>query len=356
MSLLSVMPDIVAAASANLESLGSALRSANTVAARQTTAIAAPAADEVSAAVTSIFGAHAQEFQTLSAKAAAFHDEFVNLLMRGAAQYVSTEVANAQQTLVNSVNTPAQALLGHNLIGTSVGHGSAAANPASTISFNTPFGTFVVSSNGNNISYLLYTAIGPEGLSVTPTGVALGTGTDGPVGGVTKVLLPFGNSELMINGDASSGGAVVNYSSGTLTVPAAISLLAALAGPDVTGTASLASSYHAFTSALGSGHPLAAIGAFLYAPANFADAVLFGHQTITGALSGQGLDFTIPFGGIFAPLEPATLTVQPQTFSAAGTPYTQHAAHFALRGTEFGGIVPELLNSFVRFVDAANRL
>ena len=62
MSLLSVVPDVVATASANLENLGSALSSANAAAASQTTAIAAPAADEVSAAVTALFGAHAQEF------------------------------------------------------------------------------------------------------------------------------------------------------------------------------------------------------------------------------------------------------------------------------------------------------
>jgi hypothetical protein len=95
MSSLSIAPDLVAAASGNLENLGSALRSANAAAASQTTAIAAPAADEVSAAITALFGAHAQEFQALSAKAAAFHDGFVNLLSGGAAQYVSSEAANA---------------------------------------------------------------------------------------------------------------------------------------------------------------------------------------------------------------------------------------------------------------------
>jgi PE family len=130
MSSLNIAPDIVAAASGNLENLGSALRSANAAAASQTTAIAAPAADEVSAAITALFGAHAQQFHALTTKAAAFNDEFVNLLDGGAAQYVSTELTNAQQTLVNAVNAPAQALLGHPLIGTSQGT-AAAANPAS---------------------------------------------------------------------------------------------------------------------------------------------------------------------------------------------------------------------------------
>jgi PE family len=57
--LLSIAPDIVSAARGNLQHLGSALRSANAAAASQTTAVAAPAADEVSAAITGLFGTHA---------------------------------------------------------------------------------------------------------------------------------------------------------------------------------------------------------------------------------------------------------------------------------------------------------
>src|SRR5262245_48436655 len=103
MSSLSVVPEIVSAASGNLQNLGSALRSASAAAASQTTAVMAPAADEVSAAITALLGTHAQEFQTINAQAAAFHDEFVNRLSGGAAQYVSAELANAQQTALGSV-------------------------------------------------------------------------------------------------------------------------------------------------------------------------------------------------------------------------------------------------------------
>lgn len=99
MSLLSVAPDIVSAASGNLDNLGSALRSASAAAAGQTTAVVAPAADEISAAITALLGSHAQEFQAVNAQAAAFHDEFVSNLNGGAAQYVAAELANAQQIL-----------------------------------------------------------------------------------------------------------------------------------------------------------------------------------------------------------------------------------------------------------------
>ncbi|BBZ39680.1 PE family protein [Mycobacterium conspicuum] len=94
MSFLSIAPDMVAGASENLADLGSALRSATATAATQTTSIAAPAADEVSAAITALLGTHARGFHAASAKAAAFHDDFVNLLKGGAAQYVGTEAAS----------------------------------------------------------------------------------------------------------------------------------------------------------------------------------------------------------------------------------------------------------------------
>ena len=190
MSLLSIAPDVVAGASGNLENLGSALRSANAAAASQTTAIAAPAADEVSAAITGLFGTHAEEFQALSAKAAAFHDDFVNLLNGGAAHYVSTELTNAQQTLANAVNGPAQALLGHPLIGTGTGAASAAAaNPADTIGsifgINRSLGPFGLSVNFNQISF-------------TGGGFAL-------TGNLAVTLnTPFG-SPVLLGGNATAG-------------------------------------------------------------------------------------------------------------------------------------------------------
>ncbi len=107
MSLLSVVPEAVTTASGDLDELASVVRSANAAAASRTTAIAAPAADEVSTAITAIFGTHAQGFQALGAKASAFHDEFAKLLHGGAAQYLNTEVANAEQSLVNAVSMPA---------------------------------------------------------------------------------------------------------------------------------------------------------------------------------------------------------------------------------------------------------
>jgi len=195
MSWLSVAPDIVSTASGNLQKLGSALRSASAAAASQTAAVAAPAADQVSAAISTLLGTRGQEFHTLNAQAAAFHDEFVNRLSGAAAQYASTELANAQQTLVNTVSAPAQALLGHPLIGTGQGaEAGAGANSAATIvdpnqvvtqSANIPFGPFQISLSQTGVSdFTAGTLSGVSNAAVTlnsplgPVGLLSGSGTE----------------------------------------------------------------------------------------------------------------------------------------------------------------------------------
>jgi hypothetical protein len=99
MSFLGVTPDAVTSAAGHLGAIGSALSSANATAAGPTTGAAAMAADEVSAAVQALFATHAQAYQSVSAQMEAYHSQFVNLLNGGAASYLNTEIANAQQTL-----------------------------------------------------------------------------------------------------------------------------------------------------------------------------------------------------------------------------------------------------------------
>lgn len=127
MSFLTVAPDMVTAAAGNLESVGSALNEAAAAAAPATVGLAAPAADRVSAVVAAMLGAYARDFQGISAQIAGFHNQFVGALRGGAAAYASAEAANVQQTVVNAVNAPAQALLGHPLIGPETVGSSAAA-------------------------------------------------------------------------------------------------------------------------------------------------------------------------------------------------------------------------------------
>ncbi|WP_085101644.1 PE family protein [Mycobacterium paraense] len=99
MSFVAAAPETMGAVAGDLAGIGSSLREATAAAAGQTTAITSAAADDVSLAISDLFGSYGQQFQTMSAQAAAFHNEFVRVLNAGAAAYVSTEIANAQQAI-----------------------------------------------------------------------------------------------------------------------------------------------------------------------------------------------------------------------------------------------------------------
>ncbi|WP_156747752.1 PE family protein, partial [Mycobacterium sp. E3198] len=94
-SFVFVSPDVLSTASSDLTAIGSAITSANAAAAGSTTSVVAAAQDEVSAAIARFFGGYAQEFQSLSAQAALFHDQFVQSLTSGSGMYATAEAANA---------------------------------------------------------------------------------------------------------------------------------------------------------------------------------------------------------------------------------------------------------------------
>ena len=95
---------MVTAAATDLANIGSTISSANAAAAVPTTGVLAAAADEVSAAIASLFSRHAAAYQALSDQAAAFHDQFVQTLNSGAGAYASTEAANVQQALASALD------------------------------------------------------------------------------------------------------------------------------------------------------------------------------------------------------------------------------------------------------------
>lgn len=94
MSFVSARPELLEAASADLAELGSTLSATNAFVAAPTTAVAAPGADGVSAAISVMFGWHGQAYQQLSAQAGAFHEQFVQLLRAGAQSYSTVDAAN----------------------------------------------------------------------------------------------------------------------------------------------------------------------------------------------------------------------------------------------------------------------
>jgi hypothetical protein len=84
----------MAAAATDVEGIGSAISAAHADAAGPTSGLLAPAADEVSTAITNLFGAYSREYQSVVRHAAAFHDEFTRALAGAGNAYASAEGAN----------------------------------------------------------------------------------------------------------------------------------------------------------------------------------------------------------------------------------------------------------------------
>ena len=78
-----------------MQGIGASIAATNTAAAAPTTGVLAPAADSVSARNAALLSAHAQHYQALSARAEAFHQQFVQTLIAGENSYAETEASNA---------------------------------------------------------------------------------------------------------------------------------------------------------------------------------------------------------------------------------------------------------------------
>ena len=128
MSYVNAAPEYVAAAATDLANIGSTISSANSAAVGPTSGVLAAGADEVSATVAALFDAHAQAYQALSAQAAYFHEQFVQLLNVGASHYALAEAANASplQTIEQGVLSVAAAPTGQTLTAAQSAIGSAA--------------------------------------------------------------------------------------------------------------------------------------------------------------------------------------------------------------------------------------
>lgn len=221
MSFLTVLPDMVATSAENLVDVCSTLGVANAAAAVSTTGIAAAASDEVSTAIATLFGSYAQEYQTLSARAAAFHDEFVSVLKGSGAAYLSAEVANAEQNLIKTVNAPARALLGHPLIPTD---GSATAGPGTGV-------------------------IGTAGLrTVDAVATAVRSGANATLGRVTAAESVVAASATRVASAATllPGHVAASVESVSASLPASLaslSLLGSTAAPAAQATVDIAAPY-----------------------------------------------------------------------------------------------------------------
>ncbi len=122
MSLVIAVPDVITAAATDLANIGSIISAADAAAASPTTGILAAAEDEVSAVIAPLFSSHGKAFQAVSARAAVFHDQFVQTLLRSASALSGAEAANStslqnlERDLLSAINAPSLALTGRPLI------------------------------------------------------------------------------------------------------------------------------------------------------------------------------------------------------------------------------------------------
>lgn len=95
MNFVTAQPESLAMAAGRLQEIGSALTAQNAASAAPMTGVLPAAADVVSLLTAAQFAKHGQMFQTLSAQAAALHENFVNTLRASAGSYAATEAINA---------------------------------------------------------------------------------------------------------------------------------------------------------------------------------------------------------------------------------------------------------------------
>jgi hypothetical protein len=221
MSYLIAAPEYLAAAASDLANIASSMSAANAVAMTPTSGVLAAGADEVSAMIAALFSTHAQAYQALSAQAASFHAQFVQLMNGGASQYALTEAANASpmqsvgQAALGAATSPGQAMTGHSLIGNGANATTPAANgapggllyaspaPAGT-GVNSALGQAGSTGGGSGAGGWLYGQSASGGLGANGGGSASFVGTGNGGAGVRGGVL-FGNGAVGALGGTEEG-------------------------------------------------------------------------------------------------------------------------------------------------------
>lgn len=269
MSFVTAAPEEVQAAARNLEGIRSMLAQSSASAAAPTAGVVAAAEDQVSAQVAAFFGAFGQEYQVISAQAQAFHEQFVNLVSAGAGAYLSTELANAQQSLLSAVTGPVHELLGHSAAASGGAVGAAAAGLTAARSAMLPLLGGVGSIIGSGA---------PIGQSINGAVAALQNGSaasllSGPMGAASQTL-PGG-----VAGLPAALTALPQALAPGLLAPAASAGLASIADPYQTLFADTAANLQTFGSAV-MAHPAPFLHQFITNQIGYAQTIAAGAEYI----------------------------------------------------------------------------
>ncbi|WP_249025786.1 PE family protein, partial [Mycobacterium conspicuum] len=107
----------MAIAATEYAAVQSAISDATAAATAPTTQIEAAASDEVSLAISRLFGAYGHEYQALSKLVASFHQQFVRALNDAGNAYAGTEAANGSPLQALALFSPVKDLTGRPLFG-----------------------------------------------------------------------------------------------------------------------------------------------------------------------------------------------------------------------------------------------
>ncbi|BBX72884.1 PecA family PE domain-processing aspartic protease [Mycobacterium shinjukuense] len=113
MSLVSIAPEVVLSAATELTGIGSTISAANAAAAAPTVGLPAMGADEVSAAVATLFARYGQQYQALAGQVATSYDQFTRNVVSSVNAYTAVETANIRWLLSSGVNAVNQPFLEH---------------------------------------------------------------------------------------------------------------------------------------------------------------------------------------------------------------------------------------------------
>ncbi|MEQ0791261.1 PE family protein [Mycobacterium tuberculosis] len=98
MSFVTIQPVVLAAATGDLPTIGTAVSARNTAVCAPTTGVLPPAANDVSVLTAARFTAHTKHYRVVSKPAALVHGMFVALPAATADVYATTEAVNVVAT------------------------------------------------------------------------------------------------------------------------------------------------------------------------------------------------------------------------------------------------------------------
>jgi PE family protein len=360
-SLVTAVPEFMAAAAQDLSGVGSTIEAAGVAAAAPTTAVLPPAADDISAELANLFCAHGQSYQAASAQASGFHQDFGRAFRTAGTSYAQAEALNASplQSLKGLAGVAEKAparLFGHQgaaraglhlaqgARGSSISlvsrTGGLKATPgnifgASAGQSHFPFFRQIVS---NQVGYwkTLITALNSGNLhNITSALQAVCAQMEENLVAVVKQLTDFSWS-------LTKPGVLKPL---TLLLGTPIALALDLIGAPVNAFQALEHSVATFVQAVESGNPSGALSALLKAPGDIAKAFLYGETMLDISLPIQiapvlqSMEIDIPLGGLLAPLRSVQMVVNGKPTILAGTQIGGFVPGLAQVGQELAGLI-----------------